>query len=400
MPPLFISYRRLDGGDDVIELARLLRFRGVRVWRDLDDLTRGQPTETEIRQAIQNSCGGATCYITPGFLESPFIQRVEVPELLKRLRATQRTFPVIPIFMGVPPEELRSRFSDGEVLAACGGEFVPQDAPVTIRSQALRTASKAILKALFLDVYSGIKETRRPVRIALGTRLGVPDHQEDLFLDWRAAFPEQGPARSEGWQELLLALGDVKTILSDVIGPCAIALSGNAHLSAALAVGYTFSLPTGFSFMIAQSGENGESVPWSSRGSSTSADMDAQELPGNVESDDALVLVNISRDLSADVNSWLNGPTHRSFRCRLYLQPHGTAPSRSFVRDDSHARGIAKFVAECIIELRSRVGRIHLLIAAPWSVAVFIGQYLNACGPIQVHEHDKTLGTYTAACLL
>lgn len=402
MDPVFISYRRLDGADDVTALAHVLRLGGVRIWRDLDNLTRGHPTEDEIRRAIREECGGVVCYITPRFLDSPFIWKVEIPEALERAGVLEERFPVLPVFVGLRPDHLASHRPYGEVLAALGGELLPGEATGDIQHPAFIRTARAVLRSSLDRVAGRLKAAGRPLRIAFATRQAVPpDPSEDLFLDWRVDFPQERPASVETWdRELLTALKDVKASLVDIVGPRPVALRGNAHLSAALAMGHTFSIPTGFTFEVEQRRQTGEVTIWSSVGRSDSADLKAHQLPGNLDADHALVLLSISRDVLRDAGNWLAGPDAPAFRRRLHVRPQYGEASRDFVRNGEHARGIASYVADRIIELRREVGQIHLLIAAPWTVALFLGQHLNACGPIHLYEHDKVTGSYAQACIL
>src|SRR5713101_473733 len=70
MPPLttFVSYRRKDA-DEVRGLEAELRLRGIRTWRDVNDLHLGGATEKDILHGIATESDAFILYATPRLYE-------------------------------------------------------------------------------------------------------------------------------------------------------------------------------------------------------------------------------------------------------------------------------------------------------------------------------------------
>jgi len=84
MNAYFLSYSRRNA-DEVTGLAQQLKARGLRLWRDVDNLPVGQITEAAVCHAIEVESTGFICYLTPdSMLDSDFIESVELPVAVQR----------------------------------------------------------------------------------------------------------------------------------------------------------------------------------------------------------------------------------------------------------------------------------------------------------------------------
>ena len=102
---VFLSYAREDT-EAVKDIQLRLKVRGVRCWRDVDDMPVGSHTESEIVRAIEHDADAIALFLTPSFLQSDFIWRVEVPAALRRQKDDPH-FHIVPILLGVSFAEVR-----------------------------------------------------------------------------------------------------------------------------------------------------------------------------------------------------------------------------------------------------------------------------------------------------
>lgn len=100
----FLSYAREDA-EEVKYLQQQLNVRGVRAWRDVNDLPLGGSNEGEITQAIEQEADAFMLYVTPQSIASDFIWDVEVPAALRRWER-DRAFNIVPVLRGVTFGEL------------------------------------------------------------------------------------------------------------------------------------------------------------------------------------------------------------------------------------------------------------------------------------------------------
>jgi hypothetical protein len=80
---VLFSYAREDR-DAVKDLQLRLKARGVRSWRDEDDILPGSLFEWEIVHAIEQEVDAMALYVTAESLKSDFIWKKEIPAALRR----------------------------------------------------------------------------------------------------------------------------------------------------------------------------------------------------------------------------------------------------------------------------------------------------------------------------
>src|SRR5260370_17941683 len=80
---VFLSYAHEDV-EAIKELQLRLEVRGILCQRDADYLLSGSVFESEIEHAIEHDADAIVLYITPDWLKSNFIRRVEVRAAWRR----------------------------------------------------------------------------------------------------------------------------------------------------------------------------------------------------------------------------------------------------------------------------------------------------------------------------
>ncbi len=403
---VFMSYSRKDAAE-VASLQQQLQIRGLRAWRDVNDLEVGNPTREEIVQAIEQQADAFLLYVTPGFLTSTFIWQVEVPTAIGRWEH-HRDFGVIPVLRGVTLAQLRQACAEHGCpdLTAFNALILPDlpgdatDAAMNVR---LREAGQRLLRAalrLRLARIASNADTYEPhlcfhtfPYMSLASSL-------DLDLDWTALFtPDEHWPAQETWSEVLLpALHDVRQVLSALPHNRTLHLNVQAHLAAAIALGFAFSLTSRFSLALSNEQKR---FTWSTQETITDAEpLRSRTYEGTGETSAAVVEILISRQIIPAVTQSLS-TLGISYGHRLQLEVK-EGVSNEAVKDGAHALSIARQVGRELRTLcdRNGVAHIHLFLACPVELAVLIGHHLNALGTVTVYEYRKQTREYILGCML
>jgi len=233
------------------------------------------------------------------------------------------------------------------------------------------------------------------IHIDLWTRAGANPHTPGAKqLDWSSYFASDPPSAELWSQELMPALHALLKLCGEDPS-CTLAVHPKAHISAAIAFGYTFPTTSPYEIWVEQKLNEW----WRSKlDVKASAPLVAEEVIVDTERSEISVELSIGWDIRHDVQDTITAlslPIGR--RIQLHL-----APSHKTVTDAEHAKAIAEQVRAAIVAARTRSRRrpIHLFAAVPVGLAVLIGAHLNACGLIQCYEHRKDQGDYVPACLL
>jgi hypothetical protein len=398
MGPVFVSYKQDPWQPEVLELADELRLRGLRVFLDVIEQARyaGQDMADFLRRFIERESEAFLLYVAQAITDSPYVWNLEVPSALTR-RDHDQDYLVLPFFRDRRPSEVRDSMPPhGQRLAALGGIVAvpskggsPQETNRFLAAK-WREASRRMLEAVVSRSMGILSGQGRPLRIDIYTRVEGPA-DADLVLDWRSQFPGGRSASPESWQRIQSAMADLSAVLPRV-GGRTIRVSGNAHLSAAVALGYTFPRPMGFSLEVEQYG-----TWWSSVGPDSASPL--QIVSGQLDPGrkDILLVVAISRpevvpeamDYITRAGAALGG--------RIVVQPRAGPGPNALAPDD--ARSAVREIVGALTHARATwgMGTTHLFLAAPLALAVLLGHHLNASGRVQLYEHDKTSGGYVKA---
>jgi hypothetical protein len=353
-----------------------------------------------LRGVVETRSAAFLLYLAETITESSYVWDLEVPAALDR-RDREPDYLVLPFFRNRRPSEVRDSMPPhGPRLAALGGvvavphEGISAEETDRFLREKWRETARYSLEALIHGHMRVLAERDRPLHVDLYTRAEGPGNA-DLVLDWQALFPNGEPASAASWGRIQAALADLSAILPR-LGTRVIRVSGNSHLSAAVALGYAFPRTTGFSLEIEQYG-----AWWSSIGLDVPSPLQVTSQQLEPARKDILLIVAISRpEAVPDATKFITrtGVAHGG---RIVAQPRAGPGPTVLVRPDE-GRAAVRDIISALTNARARwgSGTTHLFLAAPVALAVLLGHHLNACGPIQVYEHDKTSGRYVRALTL
>jgi hypothetical protein len=406
---VFLSYSAKDA-QEVERLDLELRRRGVPLWRDRTELSKGRQVEEEIERAAHQAAGFAF-YLTSNAVRSEWVREKERDHALRNLRL-QRGFGIVPIFRedlktvldeikklgtGPPGTDYDLGRFNGYVmdLAKIGrGEL----------NQEIAAAADAVLLSLMETLRDGARAGDR-LRIGLATRggPGLNDRPLDLLLDWTADYEPHGhvPGAADYDRELDPALGALAKALKSWPG-LALHLVPQCHLTMALAVGFkvrrTFNADLEVLEIHTDAIWSGPAVPrpaaldlWT---------LKPKNLPkGSAPCSTLIVTIGISRPIAKTVEDFLlsSGLAHG---WRLHFEPR-PAPSLTVLQgiapDAAHRMAVA--VRDKIVEAQSRIGQgdVHLFFAGPPAFAILLGQQLANVGRIHTYEWMDSISRYRPA---
>ena len=107
---VFLSYRRRDARE-AGELERQFGLRGLRLWRDVNDLPLGGSTIAEIKRGVRVGSDAFVLYVTPRIYASAVVWDTEVPTALSRAKRQgrgTRVYPIVPIVRSQRVRDLRA----------------------------------------------------------------------------------------------------------------------------------------------------------------------------------------------------------------------------------------------------------------------------------------------------
>lgn len=385
----FLSYCR-DDHSRVEALQRELHLRGVRGWRDVTHLRAGAATPETITAAIHGESDAFVAYVTPEFLASDFIWRVEIPAAIDRHDADP-LYAIIPVFDGVTPAQLTARCAAaGQIdLSEFNGGFAEA------RSESRRAALKGIARAT-LDAVIGIRfaaDRDRPVYAAFRTgpfRSSLPG--PDLDIDWSGDFDSPCPLESVWRSDLLPALRDVREVLALNVPSRKVTAEVYARLSAAFAFGHALSSAARLELSLSDGVQD-----WTtSRGVPARELLRSESRAAAGDQRIGVVEVAITRETSFHATEILQRSGTHAGR-RVHLQPE-QGPGNEAIRSPDDAADMARQVASLLRSLHDEgVKEFHLFIAAPPTWAAILGHLLSAVGEVVVYQWDSPSG-YQRGC--
>jgi hypothetical protein len=219
------------------------------------------------------------------------------------------------------------------------------------------------------------------------------DIQPTIELDWTKFFdfdsrkvPDQ-----ETWTDTLIPqLKKAKAKLAQLAGPNPLEFRGKLPLSALLQVGRTFPETGGYRFRVEQP-TAGETFLWRSDVPSGVFDLEVSETAVPGIGRDLLFSLSITGDASNDVRHLLAEDPR--FRMWVDVKPKQGATS-TVLKSAGDAVSIAVQCKELMRDYRTRSNakRIGLVLYCPASLALFLGQRLNALGEIIAYERRVSGG--------
>lgn len=383
----FLSYTHPDA-DKVTALAERLRERGVRPWRDRDDLGAGTMTRTQIHTVLTDDCDGAVLWLSPYALESDYVMQVELPMIIELAETGGCLF--TPIFDGLSPTDAADRVRErtGREIGGYNGLVAANypDLDALVEDAASRHVTSVIHAA---RAYGD-----RPLLRAV-TRDDTADapRAAHIDLDWRHAYLA-GVPDADRRHRLKHSLSDTVSAVLASYGPGAVQVNAKTHLSVAVALGHALREPTG-AVPHVQIGDQ----RWAAQAHLVDeADRLIETLgsDGPVGARTVAVEVSVTRDVTRGVDLASANGAGPYLQRRRFTPPGG--PARDAVTDEWLANAWAGQIVTGIDALSReyRAEEVHLFLACPLPLAVLIGWRLNACGPITIFEWADGTGPYVA----
>jgi hypothetical protein len=377
----FISYS--DERDARAQLVYALREHGVTPWRDVEDLDLGNAT-TDTIEAELADCSGAILWINEQVLGSAYVADVELPAIARAAR--DRGIRVVPVFDGLTPSDASERVSRfGIEIGENNGHVVVPTAT------SLETATAIAARYANAELKAAHANGREPI-VRLVTYDDTAPHRDDAILnfDWRHALAADD-VEPDVEARLRNALAASTGALKAAYGASQVVIAAKAHLPAAVALGYAFSETTGCTVRMERDGV----VYTVDRGISDVAGLEASwHLKGPIDARAAAGELAVTRDTVAGVSAYVAGG-HR-YRERVTLTP--PAGSGRFALDGpASCNAWAHQMCNLLTELgaRSDIDRIDLFLACPVELAVAVGWWANATGPITLMNWAGKAGPYT-----
>jgi hypothetical protein len=210
-------------------------------------------------------------------------------------------------------------------------------------------------------------------------------------LDWTRYFERDTRTvpSDEVWKrELLPELRQARQRLNERPDGALIDFRGKLPLSTMLAVGACFPEVAGYRFRAEQPPRG----LWRSDAPSSSRQLRAIERVEAPQGKELLVVLSFSGDAGADVARF-EAEHPGVFKAVLTLEPE-SGPGEDALESDADANAFAVQTKQHIRRMRTQVGTgtTHLILYAPASFCLFLGQRLNALGRLVTYERTLSGG--------
>jgi hypothetical protein len=385
-PEVFLSHARINQAD-VTQFEMHLKARGLRVWRDIPDLIRGEQNEDAVRASIHRS-DAFLLWLTEECLQSDFIWRVEVQTAIECHQANPE-YSIIPVFWSVPVFRVRNFCLQRNLVDVTkfAGDVVMTNFNIAPGLDEYWRVAYQCLRSLCPRQRRRFQD--RPFNLVLRTS---PDDSlcegMDLDLDWSSLF-ESPHSDPRVWDDLLLpALQDVRRVVGRFTFARHLNIRLQARLSAAFAFGRIFPTTSRFNLTI----DGGHGIWRSSYAPAATKPLRITRSEGSGHSDQAVVQLSITRDLGRSVSDYLT-QLQFPYGPKLDISPLDGI-SNVAVRSGKHALAMAVQVGQEIKRLRDLDGvrQVHLFAALPAPLALLIGRQCNATIPIHIYHSDQEHG--------
>jgi hypothetical protein len=262
---------------------------------------------------------------------------------------------------------------------------------------------RAALEALIRERHLRATPVEQP-RVSLwihGWAKRYYDQTPTIELDWTSYFQldSRTVATQSQWEkELFPQLRNARGKFAAMEGGTYIDFRGKLPLTASLAVGFVFSEGFGARFRVEQP-SGGETLFWRSDAGIETFELEARETPLNDKATEGIVALSITGDATPDIERLVYSHPGR-FRAILSLSPK-QGPSATSIRTAGEASSVATHTKEELRRLRREHGlsALHLVLYSPSSVALFLGQRMNALGTVLTWERSPD-GSYQPSVTL
>lgn len=227
------------------------------------------------------------------------------------------------------------------------------------------------------------------------------DRTPTVELDWTGHFDRatRRVPNQETWERMLFPdLVQAREELDRHSGGSYIDFRGKLPLTAVLAVGSVFPEVGGYKFR-AEQPTRGENYLWRSNAKPSGRHFEYEETAGEKDAEDIMIALGITGDARADVEV-LSGELAGVLKAVVYAEPDNGAGDAAITSNEDVV-ALAIRAKELIRACRNkyRANRTHLVLYAPATFCLFLGQRLNAVGEILTYERT-TEGKYHASVTL
>jgi hypothetical protein len=372
--PVFVSYRQSDGTPHAVAMAWALRAAGVPVWHDAADLPPGE-TETRLAEALASGLSGGVLVVTPEVAHSTVVKTVELPRLLDLAADPAFTFSIASTVLNPSTGRLDYGASDRLLGTAPGTLSAIQQYAVDTdadRADLARWHARRRLEALRPRVAAQGGELLLDVQTRIPPFAAQLDG--DLVLRLRPPAPGDRRPNRAGLDDLAAFAAGLPQLLA-LAGAGTVRVRGGAHLSLVFALGAA--MPTTLIGSVHVVDTNGE--VWTGRAGAASNDrsrlqtVEDRDLTGRT-GDPVLVYVDLVPNPNDAAFVVLRDDPDARFSGVLHLR---TADGAFLNAVDAH-----DVIAELDNALRAAASRLrttqlHLLLRAPYGIALLLGRRLN-----------------------
>ncbi|MBK9214652.1 MAG: SAVED domain-containing protein [Chloracidobacterium sp.] len=244
------------------------------------------------------------------------------------------------------------------------------------------------------DLWAEAAESPKASLTIHGWTKEVFDTTPTVQLDWTAYIDRDTrrvPSQEEWLKELQPELNAAKKKFHERADNRYIDFRGKLPLTTLLAIGAVFPDVGGFAFRTLQP-TGSENNLWRSDTTPTQLKFEHEAAAGSGSGDDVVVFLAVSGSGRADAERFFN-ENRDKFSALIYAEPDGGG-GQAILTGAGDAVALANHAKELIRKTRSEFAatRIHLVLYAPASFCLFLGQKLNAIGTIITYERDSTGG--------
>jgi hypothetical protein len=199
------------------------------------------------------------------------------------------------------------------------------------------------------------------------------------------------PDSGEWARDVVSKLADTKDWILTHNRPRRIRVSGSRRLSASVAIGAAFPAVSGFHVDIDYRGET-----WStdSHPTNDTAPYSWRETQPSDEVHDLVIAMSVIREIETDVAEFAR---NQSIGGGTALSLHGEKPLVSAAQVNLAVRDAKNAIDAALAATKAT--KLHLFMAGPAPLALFLGHRLNATAPLVCYELTGD-GSYQSTCVL
>lgn len=395
----FISYAHKD--EKLLDqlkphLSKLKRQGLIQTWDDRA-IIGGQEWAGEIAQNLERA-DVILLLISADFINSDYCWGIELERAVERHEnGTARVVPIIlrpTDWSDTPFSKFQAFPKNGEPVTSWNNR---DEAFVDIAKGLRRVVEDVIQQKEQTGAIAEISETNSTPKVSLhvhGWTREEYDEKPTKELDWTSYFyqnfahpdvPRDIPSPEVWANTLYPQLEEARETLTQGKSGVAIALRGRFPLTVALAIGKVFPI-AGHTIQVNQN-VPGKVLLWSSDALGSDLQFQAAHTEGN-PGPNLLVAIDVGRS-----SIWRDAQRlYRSDKYAFDAVVHLKSP-KDFLDSAAEANALAEDAVKQIRDDyldRYQPEQVHLVMACPQSLAVFIGQRLRFCGKVATYEHQPT----------